>query len=155
MSRWIAALAAGALLALGAFLAVTVLAPAGPGGGTDPARAIAQDLRCPDCEGLSVADSSSQAAAQIRREIVAQLAQGRTPDQVRQSFVDRYGEWILLSPRSPILWVLPAALLVVGLGLLIAWLARRSSPGAGPPAAGTDNAARRSRVRDEAEALDA
>jgi cytochrome c-type biogenesis protein CcmH len=160
MSRWLWPMAAGALLALGALLAVFLLAPPRPASQADVARSIAQELRCPDCEGLSVADSSSQAAAEIRSQISAQLAAGRTPDQVRQSFVDRYGDWILLAPASPLLWIAPGVVLVIGLVLLAVWLARRRA--ATPPeraaTSGTGDGAAdglRARVRDEAEALDA
>jgi cytochrome c-type biogenesis protein CcmH len=159
MSRWAWPMAVGALLGLGALLAVALLAPPRPSSPSDVAHSVAQELRCPDCEGLSVADSSSQAAAEIRAQIAQQLAAGRTPDQVRQSFVDRYGEWILLAPAAPVLWVAPAILLVIGLGLLAIWLARRRRPSPSlPPCTGgvaRGDEGLRARVRDEAEALDA
>jgi cytochrome c-type biogenesis protein CcmH len=158
MNRWTGPMAAGALLAVGAVLALTVVLPPRPAAQADVARSIAQDLRCPDCEGLSVADSSSQAAAEIRSQITAQLAAGRTPDQVRQSFVDRYGDWILLAPSATLLWIAPAILLVIGLALLALWLGRRRSrvvePMSDQSITHPDDALR-ARVRDEAEALDA
>ena len=54
--------ALGALLALGGLGAVMVLHPAIPASRAELARQIAADLRCPDCQGLSVADSSSPSA---------------------------------------------------------------------------------------------
>ena len=56
-------LAVGALLALGALVAVMVLRPGSPSSRAELARQIAADLRCPDCQGLSVADSGSPFAA--------------------------------------------------------------------------------------------
>jgi len=145
--------ALAALLALGALAVVMVLRPGISANRTELAGQIAADLRCPDCQGLSVADSSSPSAVEIRRQIDAQLGAGRSPDQVRQSFVDRYGEWILLSPTAPIAWWLPVAILLAGVGVLALWLwrgRRRAVPFAGP--AGTERD--RARAREEAEALD-
>lgn len=152
MSRWLLPVALAALLALAGVAAVAVLdGPAATR--AEQAHRLAAELRCPDCAGLSVAESSSASAAAIRAEIDAQLAAGATPDQVRQHFVDRYGEWILLSPTSPLAWLLPVLVLVAGVVGLVTWLSRRS-PNAAPlaePAAALDV----QRVRDEAEALDA
>ena len=145
--------ALAALLALGGLVAVMVLRPAIPASRAELARQIAADLRCPDCQGLSVADSSSTSAGEIRREIDAQLSAGRSPDQVRQGFVDRYGEWILLSPTALIAWLLPAAVLLAGVGALAFWILRGRAPAvqlAGPAVSERD----RARAREEAEALD-
>jgi len=84
---------------------------------------IASRLRCPVCQGLSVADSSSEAAVMFQRRIRELVAAGYTEDQINDYFVDRYGPWILLDPPpeglNRILWIAPA--LLVGLGA--AWSA--------------------------------
>ncbi len=151
--RYAFPIAAGALLALAGVVALLVLRPAGPPNRAEVARHIAADLRCPDCQGLSVADSSSGSALEIRRQIDAQLSAGRSPDQVKQSFVDRYGPWILLSPGAPIAWLLPMAVLLGAIAVLALWVGRGSRPqaSAGAPVSDGD----RARAREEAEALDA
>jgi cytochrome c-type biogenesis protein CcmH len=123
-TRWLGAGLVVAALVVGALL---VLRPGTPPTQADQARAIAAELRCPDCAGLSAADSPTQAAAEIRREVEAQLAAGRTPEEIRESFVARYGSWILLTPPGIAPWLVP--LLVTGVGALVlaAWLLR---PGA-------------------------
>lgn len=145
-----------ALAAIVALLAVAVVAAVSAPTPTraEQAAQLAAQLRCPDCAGLSVADSTTQSATAIRTEIVEQLDAGATPEQVRAHFVDRYGEWILLSPSSPIAWLLPVAIVLAGAGLLAAWLLRRPAPVA-PTAAREPDAAALARVREEAEALDA
>jgi len=150
-------LALGALLALAGLLVVVALRPASAPSREEVARQIAGDLRCPDCQGLSVADSNSGSAVEIRRQIEEQLTAGRSPDEVRQSFVDRYGEWILLSPTALLAWLLPALVLLAAVGALTVWIWRarrtreRAGGSAGPPVTEQD----RARVREEAEALDA
>jgi cytochrome c-type biogenesis protein CcmH len=55
----------------------------------------------------------------MRRTIARDLQAGRTPDQIRNSFVRAYGAWILEAPPKRgldlVAWVLPVLLLVGGL----------------------------------------
>ena len=147
-------IALGALFALAGVIAVLVLRPGVAPSESQVAHQIAADLRCPDCQGLSVADSSSASALQIRRQIDAQLTAGRLPDQVKQSFVDRYGQWILLSPTAPIAWLIPLVVFLGAIAGLVAWVVRarrQERPGSLPAVSEKD----RARAREEAEALDA
>jgi cytochrome c-type biogenesis protein CcmH len=153
MRRYALPIAIAALLALAALVLVDALSPAAPLSQAEQAVQIAGELRCPDCQSLSVADSQTAAAAAIRRQIVALLEAGQTPAQVRQHFVDRYGEWILQAPRSALVWLLPGAAVLLGTGLLAWWL-RRGRP-AVAPATQPAGAPIRDRVRDEVEQLDA
>jgi cytochrome c-type biogenesis protein CcmH len=81
-------------------------------------REIAQQLRCPVCQGLSVGDSPSELAHEMRDVVREQLRQGKTQAEVLDYFVQRYGEWILLAPPKHgfnlVIWVLPFLLLPVG-----------------------------------------
>jgi cytochrome c-type biogenesis protein CcmH len=84
--------------------------------------AIAATLRCPTCQGLSVGDSPSKVAASMRDIVAEQVDDGRSDEQIRQWFVDRYGPWILLSPSAGglgwLAWLLPVVAL--GAGVLVA-----------------------------------
>ncbi len=84
--------------------------------------AIARELRCPVCQGESAAESNSGVAVEMRRIIAEMLQEGKTEEEIKAFFVDRYGEWILYEPprRGVTLWVwvLPLlGLLLLGLGL--------------------------------------
>ena len=72
---------------------------------------IAAELRCPVCQGLSVADSPTQMAVQMRDLIRDRLEAGESPEAIKAYFVERYGEWILLAPKQKgfnlLVWVLP------------------------------------------------
>ena len=94
----------------------------------DQTRAIAAELRCVVCQNLSVADSPSEMAQQMRAMVREQLEAGKTPEQVKEFFVSKYGEWVLLKPRttgvSALLWIMPYAFLILGVGVAL-WIARR------------------------------
>ena len=153
MRRLALPIAVAALLALGALILVDLLGPAAPLTRTEQAAQIAAELRCPDCQALSVAESQTAAAAAIRRQIVALLESGQTPEQVLQHFVDRYGEWILLAPRSALVWLLPAVAVLLGT-VILAWWLRRGRSNQVPATRPTSDPIR-DRIRDEVEQLDA
>jgi cytochrome c-type biogenesis protein CcmH len=89
---------------------------------------IASGLRCPVCQNLSVADSTSEMAREMRALIVDELRAGKSPEQIRAYFVEKYGQWILLSPTARgfglLVWLLPALAGAAGLGAA-AWAIRR------------------------------
>ena len=95
----------------------------------DRARALEATIRCPVCQGLSIADSPAPLAQQMRALVREQLEAGRTDAQILDQFVSRYGRWILLTPASQgpdlILWLLPGALVGGGAVLLVAIGRRR------------------------------
>lgn len=99
----------------------------------DRAHEIAAGLRCPVCLNLSVADSPSGLAGEMRTEIATRLRAGRSPEQIRSFFVDRYGEWILLEPPRRGLnwvpWAVPVVALVAGVAIWMTAIRRRRPSG--------------------------
>jgi cytochrome c-type biogenesis protein CcmH len=99
-------------------------------------RALASELRCVVCQNLSVADSPSEMARQMRAIVHEQLAAGKTPDEIKDFFVSKYGQWVLLKPEtsgfSLLLWLLPYVALTLGviIALLVMrrWVKRRAPP---------------------------
>jgi cytochrome c-type biogenesis protein CcmH len=115
------------LLALGILVVGALVVAGGRSGGSDPApearaRRLAAELRCPVCQGLAVADSPSPTARAIAEDIRRRVDAGESDAEIRQAYVDRYGEWILLEPTGSglgaLVWALPAAGLVLGAGAL-------------------------------------
>jgi cytochrome c-type biogenesis protein CcmH len=147
------AVALGAAVALVATVAALGLRPSAEPAAAARADALARELRCPDCQGLSVADSPTAAAGEIRRQIQELIADGADDDAVRAHFVARYGEWILLAPKAPAAWVIPFAAVLLAAGGLAAWLlaGRRTTE----PAGRGLTPEQRRRLREEVEALDA
>lgn len=79
---------------------------------------VASQLKCPVCQGESVADSPALISQQMRAVIRQQLSQGRSEQQVISYFVDRYGSGILWAPPRQgftlIAWIVPPAFLLLG-----------------------------------------
>lgn len=80
---------------------------------------LIHELRCLKCQGETVADTPAMFAVDIRRQVRTMISEGRSDGEIKQYLVDRYGEIILLRPRSLWLWIAPAIFLL--LGAVIAW----------------------------------
>jgi cytochrome c-type biogenesis protein CcmH len=114
--------------------------------------AVASQLRCPVCQGLSIQDSPSDLSQSMRAVVREQLAQGKTPEQVKAYFVSKYGEWILLAPAAHgfNLLAYSVPLLVVlggGAGIVIAvrrWTRPPVEPTVASPSAAPDESPRAS-----------
>jgi len=99
-------------------------------------REIATELRCVVCQNLSVADSPSEMAQQMRAIVREQVQAGKTTEQIKEFFVSKYGEWVLLRPRtsgfSALLWILPYVVLAIGvlaaLWFIHHWTAKKRQP---------------------------
>jgi cytochrome c-type biogenesis protein CcmH len=91
-------------------------------------------LRCPVCQGLSVADSPSSMARNMKAEVREKLAAGYDQEQILASFERSYGEFVRLDPPMRgvnwLVWLGPLAGLAVG-GAAVAWALKRSSRNAG------------------------
>lgn len=134
MRRWLP----GVMLAVVVVAAVALAAGRGEEDtGVDArTRRITAGLRCPSCEGQSVADTPSSVtmARAITEDVRRRVEAGETDEAIREAYVDRFGEEILLSPSADgvgvLVWVLPAvALLGAGAGLAVAFRRWRSPPG--------------------------
>ncbi|HEX6307857.1 MAG TPA: cytochrome c-type biogenesis protein [Longimicrobiales bacterium] len=79
---------------------------------------VAAQLRCVVCQGLSIQDSPSSLAQEMRAVVREQLAAGRTEQEVKDYFAARYGEWVLLQPKASgfnlVVYLLPIAAILGG-----------------------------------------
>ena len=85
-------------------------------------------VKCPSCQDLSVAQSTSSSALAVRHEIETMVRQGRSDTQILTTIEAAYGSSVLLSPSTSgvgtLLWLLPAAIFV-GLAATTVVLRRR------------------------------
>lgn len=83
------------------------------------AKALMESLRCPVCQGQSIADSDADMAGEMRALVRQRVGAGEAPEDVRRWLVSRYGPFISYDPGlSGVtwpLWASPAVLLLLGL----------------------------------------
>lgn len=101
-------------------------------------------LRCPMCQGLSVADSRAGIAVNMKRQVGQLLAAGYTEEQILAYFERSYGEFVRLEPPMRginwLVWLAPLGGLALGVGVL-GWALRRSQAAASPEPDATPPAA--------------
>jgi cytochrome c-type biogenesis protein CcmH len=125
-------------------LGVTATRSGGARSAAQRATAIDSVLKCPSCDGISVADSSASTAAAVRQVVLARVRAGQSDARIEQYFVGRYGPSILLRPPTTgitaVVWVVPVVAAAGGLGGLGLFFWRRRRPPGTTPVSPEDRA---------------
>jgi cytochrome c-type biogenesis protein CcmH len=94
------------------------------------ARAIFKDVRCLVCQNESIDDSEAELARDLRQIVREQVKAGKTDAEIERFLTDRYGEFVLMTPRvnagNLALWVGPFLVAVAGFCLLVVRLRNRT-----------------------------
>ena len=103
----------------------------------DRVEALGSRIRCPVCQGESIADSPTQYARDIMAFVEEKVEEGWTDEQILDYLENRFAG-IRLDPRfsggAVLLWLLPAAAAGFGVVLAARRLMRpRDIPGRGKP----------------------
>lgn len=84
----------------------------------DEINAIAQDMFCPVCENVPLDVCATQACAQWRALIGEKLSEGWTEEEIKQYFVDQYGDRVLAEPPPEgfnwLVYIVPPAAFMLG-----------------------------------------
>lgn len=103
---------------------------------------IAQLLRCPVCQGLAIGDSPSIMALNMKEQVRELLARGYSQEQILKYFEQSYGQFVLLKPKfqgvNALVWLLPLAALLLGLGLVLVKMNKLERPAPAAPAPSDD-----------------
>ena len=101
------------------------------------ARELSKNLRCLVCRNESIDESHADLARDLRLLLRERLVAGDSDDEAIAFIVDRYGEYVLLTPTTGgsnmILWIAGPAMLGAG-GLIAALYLRRRGRGDWPGA---------------------
>ena len=104
------------------FLFLPAVAHADPAHDEARAQRLFAEVRCVQCQRESIADSDAAIAADMRREVRADIAKGMRDGQIRTSLYDHYGDYVLFRPRlsksNLVLWALPPLIAIIGAVLL-------------------------------------
>ncbi len=91
---------------------------------------ITSELRCLVCQNQTIADSHAELAVDLREQVREMLQAGKTDQQITDYMTARYGDFVLYRPPfkalTALLWIGPAAMVLIGLGALFVVLRRRS-----------------------------
>lgn len=94
-------------------------------------------VRCPVCQGMSVADSPSEMAVNMKGQVRELLARGYTEEQILHYFELSYGQFVLLRPKfegaTAAVWVIPVIALLAGIAVTVVVLRKLGSTTAAPP----------------------
>jgi cytochrome c-type biogenesis protein CcmH len=85
-------------------------------------KAMSHELRCLVCQNQTLSDSNAPLAEDLRKEIRAQMREGKTDKEVIDYLVARYGDFVRYRPpvnnSTALLWFGPFLLLIIG-GLVL------------------------------------
>ncbi len=117
---------------------------AGDNQGSKKEREILDNLIAPCCWSQPVSQHYSKEAEQVRQEVHAMVADGKSRDEILNYYVARYGERILASPRARgfnvLAYVLPWTALILGAWFLLILLKKLRRPAAAPTPSPLPNA---------------
>jgi cytochrome c-type biogenesis protein CcmH len=109
-------------------------------------------LRCPVCQGMSVADSPSEMAVNMKAQVHELLSRGYTEEQILKYFELSYGQFVLLKPKfegfTSMVWLLPVIALLIGAAVLFFKLRKLEALPAAAPTPAQPEDEYLSRVRD-------
>lgn len=92
-------------------------------------KALTEQLRCPVCQNETLADSRSELAEDLRKQMREQMNAGKSDQEIIAFLTQRYGDYILynpqIKPKTYLLWFLPFILLIGGILVLYRYLKRR------------------------------
>lgn len=118
------------------FFSVRAVSAQQPTPSDDQVNAIARQLFCPICQNTPLDVCPTQACHDWRELIRQMLAEGKTPDEIKQYFVDHYGARVLSEPPQTglnwLVYIVPPVAFLLGAFLLFqafrAWKRKPNEP---------------------------
>lgn len=90
-----------------------------------------RQLACPVCQGQTIAESQSALAGSMRAIVEEKVQAGESDEDILQYFADRYGDSVLVDPpKSGVgvgLWWIPPLVVLLGAGVVVAYVRERTA----------------------------
>ncbi len=107
----------------------------------DQVNAVASELYCPECENIPLDVCPSQACIDMRAEIRDKLSQGWSKEQIKQYYVQRYGDRVLGAPPARgwnwLVYIIPPLAILISAVVLYrvlrSWKRPAQAPASGSP----------------------
>ncbi len=91
----------------------------------DRVEAIGSRIKCPVCQGESIANSPSAMAEDMMDQVAERVAAGATDDEIIEELLASYSGALLLDPPTSgstlLLWLAPIVAVVVGVVVIVWW----------------------------------
>ncbi len=95
-----------------------------PGSG-DRAQLIGASIKCPVCQGESIADSPANMAVDMMALVEQRVSEGATNQEIIDELLDSFTGAVLLDPPASgatlLLWIVPLFALILGIGVIVWW----------------------------------
>lgn len=118
------------IVVMAAMAAVLVLLVATAPSETDRVQAIGERIKCPVCQGESIANSPSSMARDMMSLVSEKVSEGASDTEIVDELLASYSGAVLLDPPASgatlALWLAPVAALVIGAAVILWW--RRHPP---------------------------
>ncbi len=92
---------------------------------TDRVEQLGQAIKCPVCQGESIGDSPAQMARDMMALVSQRVDEGASDQEIVDELLASYSGAVLLDPPASgstlLLWLAPAVVLVVGVGVILWW----------------------------------
>lgn len=103
----------------------------------DQVNAIAKQMFCPVCENTPLDVCPTQACIEWRELIRDLLAEGKTEAEIKQYFVDRFGDQVLAAPPARglnwLVYIIPPVAILAGVFILLSAIRAWRRPTAAVP----------------------
>ena len=107
---------------------------------------LISELRCPKCQNQNIADSNSPISKDMRTAVYQMMLDGSSNDEIVESLVGRFGEFVKYKPdldsRTFLLWATPAIAVLGGLLVVGGVVVRSRRAGIAAPELSTEEQAR-------------
>lgn len=108
---------------------------------------IGSQIKCPVCQGESIANSPAQMARDMMGLVEERVSQGLPDEEILDELLSSYSGALLLDPPASgatlVLWITPAVVLVAGVGVIVWW---RRHPGVETPSTAEEQTRSRGRT---------
>ena len=82
-----------------------------------------KEVRCLVCQGQTIHESNAEMAEDLKEVIREKIDQGQTDSEIKSFLIEKYGNWIIMTPPfnrlTYLLWFVPLIILLFGIYFIL------------------------------------